>query len=197
MNNASAGPWWFTAVVAGITAVTALITGLTTAWITNHYASRRSNADLHNTRSQFEKQLNTQREQFAEQMSAQREIEQRKLVHEARQKAYLELVECSYVMFKLTRTIELSGARGMPSEDWEKIERFQSVTLACRALGSERVQNLADRLMNRIEHFGEAVGEARLAGDRQPFDVLDAYEPVRALYAEVAKAVRADLGVLD
>lgn len=49
MNNVPAvdtAPWYFTAVVAAITAGAALIGSLVTAWITNREARKRLEADL-------------------------------------------------------------------------------------------------------------------------------------------------------
>lgn len=183
MNNT---PAWLTIAVAGTTALVAILTASITTWLNVRSANKRSAAELQQ-----------QRERFTQELEHQREIEQRKLVHDARQKAYLELVECSYVMHKFIRVLETNGPKGMPAENWKYVDRFQSAILACRALGGSAVGEMADALMIRVEKFAEATGEARVSDYKRTFDARAEYEPVRELYAEMAKAVRADLGVLD
>lgn len=62
MNNASAGPWWFTAVVAGITAFATLLAGGLTTWLTLRYTNKRLAIEVQHQRSQERfKLLHTER----------------------------------------------------------------------------------------------------------------------------------------
>jgi hypothetical protein len=52
MSNAGAGPWWFTAVVAGITAFSTLLAGGLTTWLTLRYSNKRLAMEIKHQRSQ-------------------------------------------------------------------------------------------------------------------------------------------------
>ena len=201
MNNASAGPWWFTAVVAGIAAVTALITGLVTAKITNEYANRRANADRYNIRSQFEKQLDTQREQFERQMSAQREIERRKLVHDSREKLYLEMSEAYLAVFSTTwglaQADEFVERQELLDNLSSGLERVHRVATACMVVGSVEVRENSQFISSYLPTFWEEINELVAGGHADRETVDSVIDPVRSWFKQLEAAMRSDLGVTD
>jgi hypothetical protein len=204
MNNANAGPWWFTAVVAGITAFTALITGLFTAWITNKHASRRANADLYNTRAQFEKQWTSQREQFDEQMSAQREIERRKLVHDSRQKIYFELCDAfnaattkvTAMSFEVEGKGEVDHEFKIYPEASTELRTLQRLAIECRIIASESVRAHAHNMAFHLKELNKAYFTAMSMQNRS-LDLIAMWKPLKDEFDTMTAAMRRDLGVVE
>ncbi|WP_143104735.1 hypothetical protein [Amycolatopsis regifaucium] len=200
MNNASQAPWWLSVLTAFIAASATL----GAVWVTNKYSSRRSNAELSNTRTQFEKQLSTQREQFVTQMEAQRETERRKLVHDTRQALYLEVCEAfNSADLKIAEMWqELNVETEEEDEEWHitpnpvpTMSELYRLRTACLIMASQEVGELVNEIWIEFRDLSAKYHGA--LQEHAPLDVLEIWKPAVGKFRKTIDLMRRDLGVVE
>ncbi|MCG3754677.1 hypothetical protein [Amycolatopsis sp. Poz14] len=188
MSDGSVGPWWFAAVVAGITASATTLS----AWVTNHYASKRAT-----------EQLEAQREQFTAQMAAQHNIENIKLLHDKRQKLYSELRKAVYSTSEKidAMALELEG-EGEPQGEWKIIPnahghlgKLRELSLDCEIIGSQEVAKFSRVAVHMLEDISRKYDAA--LSESANFGVIAMWDSVLDAFYETTELMRRDLGVVE
>lgn len=200
MNNASQAPWWFAAIVAGIT-----VTGtLVSVWLTNKYANKRSQRELENQRAQFEKQWESQRDQFRAQIDEQKEIERRKLVHETREKLYVELCDAFSEAAEKAAMMSLRvEGQGIPdhqfkvtTDGWTELRKLQTLSIECKVVASEEVRVCAKNIAGAFQLLIKEYFQAMRDGD-ESVNLDQTWDFAKEEFEVMTTAMRKDLGVVE
>jgi hypothetical protein len=213
MNNAptvDAAPWYFTAIVAGITATTALVTSVLTAWLTHKYADKRAKAELQHQRAQFKKQMKRQQSQFREQMDRQLELERRKLIFDRRSDIYVEIMGSMYVVMQLVSSVEVMSdekhrdkAALLPQlgKVTETSDRLNELILKAQPIASGEVMHAMLAISSLTGQLGDALIRQIASLDNTEtvgrIETTLMYREVQKHYSAASEAMRSDLGVLD
>lgn len=197
MNNASQAPWWF----AVVTALIAVIGTLTSAWLTNKYAEKRSQRELANQRNQFNSQLKHHSE-----------LERRKLLYDRRADLYAKVMALHTDCIEALPPLKKAIVRYIASDHNEdacqavqvSIDELSDLRKKLRVLTLELIVIASGKVSASAAQIGydlrfvitttkESLEEESFAG--LDVDKLTSF-PTR-LFSECALSMRADLGVVE
>jgi hypothetical protein len=179
MNNASAGPWWFTAVVAGITGLVALTSAGLTTWLSNKHANKRLSIELDHRV----------------------ELENTKLLFAERVKLYGEMTSAYSA---ITIGFHSISGRKISEETANEVEKLTNMVAKLYDLGmystslsSRQTVLLANQLGRQVANALQGLTNVQEGSEEIEFDCDETIDLIGKIYMKLMKEMRKELGVSD